>query len=190
MGSHLFSPVVKLIWGTVSANKCLLWIMEVFHYHGFMGEEYTLLITNRKTSHIQSEFNMFSLLLWIYCWCYIQWMKLQAGLRHPISYQPSAVLRKIIFLYRHYWSFVILLIVRLIISSYSFEFFRLRPPRFVRYSVFAVIIVHIVILCKPEIWIIARMDMPFSHKFLMIPHVSLFEYMNFRWISIMSSNTL
>ena len=63
-------------------------------------------------------------------------MRLQVGLRHPISYQPSAVLRKITLLYRHYWSVVILLIVRVIKSSYIFEVLRLRPPRFVLYSFF------------------------------------------------------
>ena len=93
-------------------------------------------------------------------------MGLQAGLQHPISYQPSAVLRKITFLYRHYWSVVILLIVIVIKSSYSFEIFCLRPPRFVLYSVFAVIILHMVVLCTPQIWTTAKMDMPFSHKYV------------------------
>ena len=107
-------------------------------------------------------------------------MRLQAGLRHPISYQSSAVLRKITFLYRHYWSVVILLIVRMIKSSYSFEIRRSRPPRFVLYSVFAVVTLHMVVLCTPQIWTIAKIFMPFSHKFLMISLVSLFECVNLR----------
>ena len=85
-----------------------------------------------------------------------------------------------IFLYRHYWSVVILLIVTVIKSSYSFEVLRLRPPRFVLYSVFALITLHTVVLCTPQIWAIAKMDMPFSHKLLMVYLVSLFRYVNLR----------
>ena len=90
------------------------------------------------------------------------------------------MLRKITFLYRHYWSVVILLIVKVIKSSYSFEVLRLRLSRFVLYSVFAVIIVHMVVLCTPQIWTTTKMDMPFSYKFLMISLVSLFKYVNLR----------
>ena len=90
------------------------------------------------------------------------------------------MLRKITFLYRHYWSVVILLIVKGIKSSYSFEVLRLRPSSFVLYSDFAVIIVHMVVLCTPQIWAIAKMDMPFLHKLLMVSRVSLFKYVNLR----------
>ena len=167
----------------------MLWICNVVRYHGFIGEENTSLITNWTTSHIQSICIMFSPLFCSYWWCYSQWMGLQAGLRHPISYQPSAVLRKITFLYRHYWSVVILLIARVIKTSYSFEVLRFRPSCFVLYSVFAVIILHMVFPCTPQIWTTAEMDRSFSHKFLMISLVSFCKYVNLRWFFIVFYNT-
>ena len=151
MDGHVFSPVVKFILRTVPTNKFLLWIIKIVDYHAVIGEENTSLITHRTISHIQNKFIMFSPLFCIYCWCCSQWISLQAGLRHQISYQSSAVLRKITFFHSHYWSVVILLMVRVIKSSYRIEFFRLRPPSFVLYFVFAVIIVHMPVLCTQHI---------------------------------------
>ena len=166
-------------------------IRKVVRYHGFIGEENTSPITNWTLSHIQSKFIMFSPLFCNHCWCYKS---------VNVGFKPDSDIR---FLINHLlcWGklpfFIVIIgqfVVLLIVLGWSnhltaLKSCRLRPPRFVLYSVLAVITLHGVVLCTPQILAIAKMYMPFSNKLLMVSHVSLLKYVNLRWLSIVSYNT-